>query len=825
MYEIILHKFFTEIPDLLVVIDRNLRIVACNWNGGYDYVDEAIRDLNPLCYEAFFPGQKGPCECCQVLEVFRCGRTLTGEKHHPELGPLEYRCFPIRDEEGEVVMVAEQICRIASLKRTELDLLESEQRFRRLYQGLPLGYHSLDSNGRILEVNQAWLELLGYRREEVTGRYFGSFLTLEYRDVFKSHFSRLKNAGKASGVLLHMLSRDGARRVMRVEGRISRSARDGSFQSHCLLIDVTEHRRAEESIRESELRYRTLMELANDAIFIAEADSGRLIDANRKAEELTGLSLEEIRERCVTDLHPPEDRAFYEGLFRRILEEKTLVQKDIFLVHRNRNRIPVEVSASCFRAGDKWLVQGIFRDVTERVMAENALREQKERLNFLAYHDFLTGLPNRLLLQDRFQHAIARARRSGGQVAVLFLDLDRFKQINDSLGHERGDRILCEMARRLSEAVREGDTVARFGGDEFIVLLEGIKNHQEIEEVAENVLTRLAEAHLVDGLKLHLTVSIGVSLYPNDGMDMDSLIGYADSAMYSAKQRGKNTYRFFERGMSGHAHDFLLLESCLRSALERQELVLHYQPQWNLASNQVVGVEALVRWQHAELGLIPPDQFIPLAEETGLIIPLTEWVLSTACRQNRIWQDLGCPPVPVAVNISARHFHQGNLVEMVACVLRETGLDGQWLELEITENMIVENLEGAIRTMKRLSGMGIRLSIDDFGTGYSYLGHLKRFPIDKLKIDRSFVRDVLTDENDAIIVDAMIALARRMNLKVVAEGLETEEQLCFFIEKGCHQAQGNLLGRPGSAEEVERLFNRCDKDDVACLRMATGPGG
>lgn len=805
MNETPLHRFFRDIPDFLAVIDRDLRIVLCNWKGGYEYVDEALRDRHPHCHEAFYPGQGQPCDSCPVLAVFSSGKPLVVEKTHPRLGPLEVRCFPIFDEQRAVILVGEQVRHIPVRKQLKRDL-RPESNLSPLNFEMPLAFHTLDKDGFILGVNQAWLALLGYERDEVVGRQFRNFLTVEYRKAFQVFLSRHKKSGQTGSVELQVQRKKGGPVFLRIEGRTLRVGPAGFPQIHCLLMDNTEQRRAVETIRESELRYRTLMETANDAIFLAEAESGMIIDANRKAEELIGLSLQEIRKLNTTDLYPAEDRPFYLELFQKILLQKTLVEKDIFLVHRNKNRIPVEISASCFRLGNREFVQGIYRDVTERLMAENALREQKERLNYLAYHDPLTNLPNRLLLEDRFHQAMAKASRGGAHIAVLFLDLDRFKQINDTLGHERGDSILRDIARRLGGAVREGDTIARIGGDEFVVLLEGVNGHWDVSVVAEKILDRMAEVHQEGDLKLRVTASIGISLFPDDGRDLDSLIANADSAMYRAKKRGKNTYQFYESHMHSHVHDPLLLESSLRNALEKDQLVLHFQPQWSLASGRVVGTEALVRWQQEELGLVFPDRFIPLAEETGLIIPLTQWVLGAACRQNKEWQERGFPPIPVAVNISPRQFHQGGLVPMVARALEETALKEPWLELEITENMIVENQKAAVRTMDELNGMGVKLTIDDFGTGYSYLGHLKQFPIAKLKIDRSFVRDVLVDEHDAIIVDAMIALARRLNLEVVAEGVETEGQLCFFTEKECHQAQGYLLGRPLPAAETERLF-------------------
>jgi diguanylate cyclase (GGDEF)-like protein/PAS domain S-box-containing protein len=448
----------------------------------------------------------------------------------------------------------------------------------------------------------------------------------------------------------------------------------------------------------------------------------------------------------------------------------------------------------------------------EHRQVEERLLEKEGRLNFLANYDPLTRLPNRSLLCDRLQHAMARARRSGSTVALLLLDLDRFKTINDSLGHEVGDRLLLEVANRLQGFVREVDTLARFGGDKFAIILEEVADLQKVVRVAQKVLSELSRAMTLDEFQLYVTASIGVSFFPNDGADLESLLQHAEAAMYRAKETGRNNYQFYRPEMNARTRERLLLENSLRQAVEKQQLILFYQPKIDLSSGQMTGVEALLRWRHPDLGMVSPVDFIPLAEETGLIVPIGEWVLRTACDQAKTWQRSGLPPFRVAVNISGHQFRQADFVDMVEGVLAQTGLNPQWLELEITESVVMENVEETILTLTALKARGMHLAIDDFGTGYSSLSYLKRFPITSLKIDRSFINEVGTDPNDAAIASSVIALAQAMSLEVVAEGIETEEQLRFLVARGCTEGQGYLFSRPVPPVELELFLTGWTKE-------------
>lgn len=446
-------------------------------------------------------------------------------------------------------------------------------------------------------------------------------------------------------------------------------------------------------------------------------------------------------------------------------------------------------------------------DISERKLAENALREQQSRLKYMAFHDSLTGLPNRSLFYDRIHHGLARARRSNSKVALMLLDIDRFKIINDSLGHDAGDLMLKAIATRLNESVRDMDTVARLGGDEFVVVLEGVHELDDVMLVANKLLTSLAHPIEISGHDITATVSIGVSIFPNDGDVTDELLKHADIAMYNAKEAGKNNCQFYAKGMNATAVNYLLLENDLRRALELNQFTLHYQPQIDLKTGYLMGVEALVRWQHPDRGLVSPAHFIPLAEETGLIVPIGEWVLREACRQQKLWLDASKKVGKIAVNLSPRQFRQKNFPGKVEEILRETQLAAEFLELEITESCAMEHAGETINQLNQLNQMGMYLAIDDFGTGYSSLAYLQRFPIQKLKIDRSFVNDIHDDMNDAAITKTIIGLAHSMQLRVVAEGVETQNQADWLRQYGCDQAQGFLYAKPMSAKHFESHFH------------------
>jgi diguanylate cyclase (GGDEF)-like protein/PAS domain S-box-containing protein len=450
-------------------------------------------------------------------------------------------------------------------------------------------------------------------------------------------------------------------------------------------------------------------------------------------------------------------------------------------------------------------IVGSWMDITDRKLADLELLVQKGHLKRLSEQDFLTGLPNRRVFQDRLKQAIARADRSGKQVALLFLDLDLFKKVNDTLGHQAGDLLLGGVAKRLQTQLREMDAIARLGGDEFVFVVEDISGTEQVTHIAQRILDCLEQPYPIRGQDCYVSASIGISLYTTPTDDIEELQKRADIAMYAAKKKGRNNFQFYNKEMDARAQELLLLGNDLRRALEKEQLVLHYQPKVNLSSGQIVGLEALVRWQHPDKGMVPPSDFIPLAEDTGLIVPIGKWILRTACDFAQTLQDAGIPPLRVSVNISMHQFKELNFLESVFQVLNETGLNPQWLELEITESIAMENARETIPRLASLNKMGVWLAIDDFGKGHSSLSRLKHLPITTLKIDKGFVGDILTDQYDFAIVEAVLALSKSLDLEVVAEGIETQEQKQLLCQLGCSFGQGFLFSRPLPPDDLLSL--------------------
>jgi diguanylate cyclase (GGDEF)-like protein len=442
-------------------------------------------------------------------------------------------------------------------------------------------------------------------------------------------------------------------------------------------------------------------------------------------------------------------------------------------------------------------------------------KRTEDRVNHIAFHDDLTSLPNRLMLNRTLDQAVSRNRRAGTQLAILFMDVDRFKVINDSLGHEIGDTLLRQVADRLREHSREGDMVARMGGDEFVVLIENHDNLKHLATCAQRLVEQLGAPYTLGRRDYHVTLSIGISVFPSDGNDSQALLKAADVAMYRAKASGRNNHLFYSPSMNVDTAERLELESDLRHALERGEFLLHYQPKVEIATGLITGIEALLRWEHPLRGLISPMDFIPIAEETGLIVPIGEWVLATACARNKVWQDQGFGKLSVAVNLSARQFADPMLLPKLTRIIHESGLDPSSLELEITESVVMSHGECAVAALEKLKSIGVLIAIDDFGTGYSSLAYLKRFPIDTLKVDRSFIRDIPSDSGDKQITRAIIAMAHSLKLKVVAEGVETQDQLAFLRAQHCDSAQGYLLHRPLPEEEIAKVLKLNRPDRVA----------
>ena len=566
------------------------------------------------------------------------------------------------------------------------------------------------------------------------------------------------------------------------------------------LTDITGRRQIEEALRVSERRYRALFERNLAGVYRSTIE-GRLLDCNESFARIFGYaSREEALRQAAWDFYVnPEDR---EAALAKLVERQSLTNYELCLRRKDGSLVWVLQNENLVEGPDGRLsvIEGTTIDISERKQAE-------EQVKHLAFHDPLTNLPNRLLFNDRLTLAVAQAHRHNQRLAVLFLDLDRFKVINDSLGHSIGDELLRQVAERIQEYVREGDTVARLGGDEFTLLVPGISAEEDAAKIARKICEAIHDPFWIDGRELFVTTSVGVSVYPSDGHDGETLVRNADSAMYRAKEQGRDNYQLYTPAMNAKAVERLSLESRLRQAVANDEFELHFQPFIDLRTAEVLGAEALIRWRHPELGLIPPVDFIPIAELTGLIVPIGEWVLRTACAEARKWHKKGFPGLTVSVNLSSRQFQQTDLLSQVTRALDETGLEADKLDLEITESNAMHNAEHSINTLRGLKKQGVRISMDDFGTGYSSLNYLKRFPIDRIKLDQSFVRDLPTDKDDAAIAMAVIAMGRSLELIVIAEGVETEEQLAFLKGHECDQLQGFLLSRPLPPEAFDRFLD------------------
>lgn len=571
-------------------------------------------------------------------------------------------------------------------------------------------------------------------------------------------------------------------------------------KSLALYEEAQERESAVTALRESEERYRLLVQLSPEAILIATG--GGIVFANPAAGRLFLNSEEDanlLLGHSIISLVMPAYRHQVNAAMDSLAHGEQVVSAEEQALRLDGKTVDVSVTRIAFIYRGGPAIQIVARDISERKRLEKQLVEQ-------AKHDALTGLPNRILLNERLKEAISYAQRYTQAVWVIFIDLDRFKFINDSLGHSAGDLLLKHIAGRLIAATRESDTVARLGGDEFVLVLPD----RACDRIPLNMIRRLMDSLLepisIEGRELTLTCSMGVAMFPADSETPEALIEKADIAMYRAKQQGRNNCQLFTAAMQEELQDRVRIENALRTALERDEFFLHYQPQVDATSHRIVGIETLLRWQHPELGIVMPDRFISLAEETGLIVPIGAWVLRTACMQCRAWQDAGLPEVRLAVNLSPRQFAQPDFVTSVAAVLEESGLAAHCLELEITESLVMADVSAAIDKLKVLQALGVQLSIDDFGTGYSSLSYLKRFPINELKIDRTFVRDIAGDPDDAAIVLAIISLAHNLNLRVIAEGVETIEQIVYLRTHGCDELQGYYFSRPLPAVECEKLL-------------------
>jgi diguanylate cyclase (GGDEF)-like protein/PAS domain S-box-containing protein len=564
------------------------------------------------------------------------------------------------------------------------------------------------------------------------------------------------------------------------------------------LFDFNERQKIETALLESEERYRAVVRQISEGIILIDPHTKKVLEANAAYCNLLGYTCEEILNLKIYDLIAA-DQEITDSIIHRIIKNRLdLIQESI---HRCKDGtlVNVEVSISIICYSAKEVICYAVRDITERKLAE-------EKLRYQACHDLLTDLGNRSLFNEQLHQAIANSQRYNHQFAILFLDLDRFKNINDTLGHNIGDKLLQSLGNRLKSCIRSGDILARWGGDEFTLLLSEIKQGEDAAKVARRILNLAKQPFQILEHQLYVNLSIGITVYPQDGDDPETLLKNADIALYRVKDQGGNNYEYYNSEMTYKKEELLRIETHLYNALEKQEFLLYYQPQINIKTKEITGMEALIRWEHSELGRISPVDFIPLAEETGLIIPIGEWVLHEACRQNKEWQELGLKPIKIAVNLSARQFQQNNLPILVSKVLRETGLNPKYLELEITETSLIQNSEIARKILDDLHSLEVSISLDDFGTGYSSLGYLKKYPFHKIKIDQYFVRGLKNVPQDIAIISAVIILGNGFNLRVVAEGVETKEQLDLLTSLNCEEMQGYFFSKPLPVGEATQFL-------------------
>jgi diguanylate cyclase (GGDEF)-like protein/PAS domain S-box-containing protein len=694
----------------------------------------------------------------------------------------------------------------------EAALRESEERMRLFIEHAPAALAMFDREMRYLSVSRRWRNDYGLGERELRG--------LSHYEIFPEIPAEWREVHRR-GLTGEVLKAEGDR-FERADGSVQwvkwevRPWLDAAGEVGGIIIftkDITERKRAEEALQQSEERLKRAQEISHLGSWELDLAENNLTwsDEVYRIFGLQPQKFEATYEAFLDAVHPDDRSAVNEAYSSSLREGRDAYEIEHRVVRKSTEEIRyVHEKCEHFRDDAGRIIRsiGMVHDITERKRAEDRLRENQENLQHLAYHDVLTDLPNRLLFREHLGKSMAAARRTESKVAVLLLDLDRFKNINDSLGHQAGDKVLREISSRIKYWLRQSDTVARLGGDEFGIILSQIDDYNQAAAVAGKLLAIIPQPIHVETHELAVTGSIGISVFPADAEEEENLLKFADTAMYRAKERGRNNFQFFTPDMNARTHEFLLMETALRKALENERFLLHFQPLIDLEQEKIVGVEALIRWHHPTLGLVSPADFIPLAEETGLIVPIGEWVLATACRQAKLWQDQGLQPIRMAVNVSGRQFREPDFADKVERILEESRLNPEFLELEITESVVMENVEKTIMTWIDLKSRGISLSIDDFGTGYSSLSYLKQFPIHSLKIDRTFVRDVTSDTNDAAIASAIIVLAHTMGLKVVGEGIETEAQLRFLKDGGCDMGQGYLFSRPLPAEEIVWVIRR-----------------
>jgi diguanylate cyclase (GGDEF)-like protein/PAS domain S-box-containing protein len=722
-----------------------------------------------------------------------------------ELRWVRTRGFQVRDRSDKLLRLSGIVTDVTEPHHAAEALQRSLEEFRTLAEAMPQIVWITGPDGGNIYFNQHWMDYTGLTLEESLGHGWNKPLHPEDQQRAWDAWQHATATRGTYKLECRLRRADGAYRWWLIRGVPQRDATGMILKWFGTCTDIHDLKVIEEALFVEKERAQVTLNSIGDAVICTDI-SGKITFLNLVAESMTGWSREEAEGRRTADVLRIVDATSHKTVPNPLditigQNQKMHLPSNCILIRRDGIEIPIEDSVAAIhdREGLATGAVIVFRDVS-------GTRTMAVQMAHAAQHDFLTGLPNRMLFNDRVSQAIVLAPRHLKKVAVLFLDLDGFKHINDSLGHAIGDKLLPSIGKRLVDCVRGTDTVSRQGGDEFVVLLSEMKESEDAAITARRILKAVAEPHKIDQHDLHVTASIGVSVYPDDGLDAETLIKNADTAMYQAKENGRQSYQFFTSAMNVRAVERQSIEENLRRALERREFSLQYQPKINLRTGQISGAEALIRWTHPIRGPVSPAQFIPVAEDCGLILPIGQWVLREACKQARVWMDDGLPLGTMAVNISSMEFRDDNFLESVFAALHDTGLDPRSLELELTESVLMKRAESAAVVLKTLRARGVQVAVDDFGTGYSSLSYLRKFPIDALKIDQSFVRQITSTPDDTTIVIAIISMARSLKLRVVAEGVETQQELLFLQSHQCDEAQGYLFSRPVPAEEFARLL-------------------
>ena len=750
-----------------------------------EYLNPVLeRQFGPVngrkCFE-YFHGGDAQCGWCKNPEVF-AGQPVNWEWTSPTGRSFDLFDMPFQNPDGSVSKL--------EIFHDVTDIKDSKRRLKEAAQLAQVGHWEWQIASGELRWSEETFACFGYQNEGVKPSFelFVQHIDPKDRAMVQAAVRQSLDADIDYQVEFHFQRTDGSTRVGRATGQIERDAQGQAHSMSGAMQDITE-------LRQTEQRFKVAFRASPLAASITRLDDGVFVEANERFKDMLGWTSSEMLGRSAQALGLWPTPQARETWVAEMGKSGTLFDYETALIDRTGTAHQVSLSSELIDLDGVVHILAYMQDITER-------KENEARIEFLAHHDPLTGLPNRIMFRDRFTLGMAWAERSDSKVALMYLDLDHFKTINDTLGHPVGDQLLQQVAQRLRLSVRDTDTISRQGGDEFLIALTDVSDLDAVSQVASKVMGTLSAPFLIEGHELTATLSMGVSVWPDDGQDFDVLLQRADTAMYRAKSAGRNTYRFYTAEMNAQALEHLQLRTALHRALANHEFVLHYQPQLDLTSGQVVGVEALLRWQRNGGELVPPARFIPAAEESGLIVPIGEWVLREACAQAMRWQQAGLPEMTMAVNLSAVQFRRGDLLQSVTQALLDSGLEPSRLELELTESLLLDDAEQVLETVRRFKALGVCLSIDDFGTGYSSLAYLKRFAVDRLKIDQSFVRDIVNDPDDAAIVRAIISMARSLKLTVIAEGVETADIARILGLYHCHVAQGYHFARPMPANAL-----------------------